>query len=300
MNPIVGIYKITSPSNKVYIGQSVDINRRWRNHRESISCKSRRSKLKSSFQKYGFDNHRFEVLQECLEEKLNELEKYYVDLFQTFNSKHGLNLKDGGRAGKLSVESIAKMALSLTGKMKSEETKAKHRLYRPTEEQKRKISLAQIGRKLSQETKDKIALAHTGRKLSDERKIKCSLGRKGKPHTEEFKAKRRAYRHTPEARAKISLANKGREVTTKMLRAKISRIGIKRSEETIAKMRGLKRSAETKAKISEVNKKIILNTDNGVFYLGVIDAANSMNLNIGTMRNRLSGHMKNNTPFIYA
>ena len=28
--------------------------------------------------------------------ELNELEKYYVDLFQTFNSEHGLNLRDGG------------------------------------------------------------------------------------------------------------------------------------------------------------------------------------------------------------
>ena len=58
---MIGIYKITSPSGKVYIGQSRNIkNRKWRYKR--LDCKSQ-VKLYSSFKKYGFDKHKFEIIQ---------------------------------------------------------------------------------------------------------------------------------------------------------------------------------------------------------------------------------------------
>lgn len=89
-----GIYKITSPNGKIYIGQSIDINLRW--HHYKLLRNKNQKKLFASFLKHGVDNHTFEILELCNREKLNLLEKYFVDLYKTFGTKHGLNIKDGG------------------------------------------------------------------------------------------------------------------------------------------------------------------------------------------------------------
>ena len=56
------IYKITSPSGKIYIGQTNDIEKRKINY-EKLLCKAQRL-LYSSIKKYGWDNHKLEVLLE--------------------------------------------------------------------------------------------------------------------------------------------------------------------------------------------------------------------------------------------
>ena len=56
-----GIYKIVSPDGSVYIGQSVDMEKRFAQHRRNRSKDY--SKLKSSFNYYGPYNHRFEILE---------------------------------------------------------------------------------------------------------------------------------------------------------------------------------------------------------------------------------------------
>jgi hypothetical protein len=56
MEKIIGIYKITSPSNKIYIGQSNNILYRWKYCYKKLNCKSQRH-LYNSLMKYGFDNH---------------------------------------------------------------------------------------------------------------------------------------------------------------------------------------------------------------------------------------------------
>lgn len=63
MSKICGIYKIISPSNKIYIGQSIDIKRRFRQYREPNRNK-KHPKLNNSFLKYGIDNHTFEIIEE--------------------------------------------------------------------------------------------------------------------------------------------------------------------------------------------------------------------------------------------
>lgn len=78
----IGIYKITSPNEKVYIGQSINIEKRFKEHKNSINKKQ--TKLYKSFQKYGFINHKFDIIENCLIEQLNEREfywkQYYLDL----------------------------------------------------------------------------------------------------------------------------------------------------------------------------------------------------------------------------
>ena len=78
----IGIYKITNPKGKVYIGQSINIEKRFREHRNSMNKKQ--TKLYKSFQKYGFINHVFEIIEECLINQLDERESfwkhYYLNL----------------------------------------------------------------------------------------------------------------------------------------------------------------------------------------------------------------------------
>jgi group I intron endonuclease len=88
---MIGIYKITSPNNRVYIGQSIDIEKRFRKYK-GLHCK-RQIALYNSFLKYGVDKHKFEVITECTIEELNNLERYYQDLHNVLNNECGLNLK---------------------------------------------------------------------------------------------------------------------------------------------------------------------------------------------------------------
>jgi group I intron endonuclease len=107
---MVGIYKITSPSGKIYIGQSVDIERRFSMYKRLHQCKFQ-PKLYYSLRKYGTENHIFEVIEDCDIELLNERERYYQDFYDVLNG--GLNCvltKTKDRSGKASIESRKKMS----------------------------------------------------------------------------------------------------------------------------------------------------------------------------------------------
>ena len=88
---MIGIYKITSPSGKVYIGQSIDIEKRFKDYKRLSNCKSQ-IKLFRSFLKHGVDNHKFEILLECCIDEINKQERYYQELYNA-TCKNGLNLK---------------------------------------------------------------------------------------------------------------------------------------------------------------------------------------------------------------
>ncbi len=85
---MVGIYKITSPSGKVYIGQSLDIENRWKGYNDS-RCKGQ-TRIYNSIQKYGIENHTFETIEECLLEDLNRRERYWQDHYDVLGG-NGLN-----------------------------------------------------------------------------------------------------------------------------------------------------------------------------------------------------------------
>lgn len=90
---MIGIYKITSPQEKIYIGQSIDIERRFKEYNKMLCNQSK--KLFFSFKKYGVQNHKFEILEECYEKDLNEREEYYIKFFNSI--KKGLNIKLGSK-----------------------------------------------------------------------------------------------------------------------------------------------------------------------------------------------------------
>jgi len=112
-----GIYKLTAPNGKVYIGQSLKIEQRWIDHKRRAKGKSIRSsfKLYNSIRKYGWENFTKEIIEQCLPELLNEREIYYVNLFDSFKS--GLNGRDGGDSNwKVSQATKNKLRKSNLGK----------------------------------------------------------------------------------------------------------------------------------------------------------------------------------------
>ena len=113
---MIGIYKITSPSGKIYIGQSQNIEKRFKRYLK-LHCKQQ-YKLYNSLKKYGFENHKFEILEECSIAELNNRERYYQEFYDVV-SKNGLNLSLTSTNLKIKVytqEIIDKISNSQKGK----------------------------------------------------------------------------------------------------------------------------------------------------------------------------------------
>jgi len=107
---MVGIYKITSPTNKVYIGQSWDIDNRKSGHKHCNHGYN--DLLRNSVKKYGFDNHIFEVIHELPEDIdqtiLDDYEIFYWNAYKDCGFKM-LNVRYPGSKGKHSEETKQKM-----------------------------------------------------------------------------------------------------------------------------------------------------------------------------------------------
>ena len=89
-----GIYRITNLENKMcYVGQSVDIAERWRQHiKRGVGAEPpTRNKLYPAMLAYGVENFVFEVLEECPREKLDEREDYWQNFFHA--KDYGYSLK---------------------------------------------------------------------------------------------------------------------------------------------------------------------------------------------------------------
>lgn len=157
LNPIVGIYKITSPDGKIYIGQAGDIENRFSTYK-ICNCKSQ-SKLYNSLKKYGVINHTFKVIHLCSKIELNELEIYYGKLFNVTDREVGLNIREcGGNRGKLSPETIRKIIESKSGE--------KHHNFG-------KVSYF-FGKKHTEEAKNKLREIKRGFRHTNESKAKMS------------------------------------------------------------------------------------------------------------------------------
>lgn len=93
---VTGIYKITNQVTKeCYIGQSVDISKRWKDHAKcglGIDTPAG-NKLYKAMQTYGIWNFSWEVLEQCSKDLLDEKEKYYIELYDSYN--YGYNSNTG-------------------------------------------------------------------------------------------------------------------------------------------------------------------------------------------------------------
>ena len=122
---MTGIYKITNPKGKVYIGQTIDYDRRIYQYK-MLNCKEQ-PKLYNSLKKYGLDNHRFELVFQCFECYLTHWERYYQELYNS-TKNNNLNcflVTTKDKTGRHSEETKIKMSNSAKGKKKSPEHIAK-------------------------------------------------------------------------------------------------------------------------------------------------------------------------------
>jgi group I intron endonuclease len=106
---MIGIYKITNPLGKVYIGQSIDIERRLKEYSNPNRVK-KQVKLYNSICKYSVSEHIFEVVEECIIEELNERERYWQDYYNVIEK--GLNClltKTEDKSGKMSEDTKRKI-----------------------------------------------------------------------------------------------------------------------------------------------------------------------------------------------
>lgn len=182
------IYILTSPNGKSYIGQTIrPIEKRLEEHRkgQSSSCRA----FYNAIQYHGWENFEKDWY-ECPDEDLNFDEELLVREIGTL-APNGYNLKEGGGNGKM-----------------SEDTKQKMRKPK-SEEHKRKISEANIGKILSEEHRRNIGQSHVGKTRSDEAKQKMSEVALGKTHTDETKQKMKKPK-SEEHRRKISEASIGK------------------------------------------------------------------------------------------
>jgi group I intron endonuclease len=101
MGPKGIIYKITSPSGKVYVGQTVrSFEKRMQEHRD---VKSKCSAVRNAIDKYG-DEMKYEIIEDNVpQEQLDEREIYWISYFNSLRP-NGYNLKTGGRFYKATQE----------------------------------------------------------------------------------------------------------------------------------------------------------------------------------------------------
>lgn len=98
---MIGIYKIENIINhKKYIGQSIDIYKRWERHKHIFNNKNSHSyeyPLYKDIRKYGLENFDFKIIEECDKDLLDEREKYWIKYYDSFFN--GYNQTFGGESG---------------------------------------------------------------------------------------------------------------------------------------------------------------------------------------------------------
>ena len=194
------VYLTTNPfNNKIYVGKHSTNNL-------NDGYKGSGKYLNKAFKKYGKKHFKFQILHYCLTlMDAYEVEGWIVD--QAFIDRPDTyNVVVGGR-----------MTPDWTGKKRSEECIAKHKMYRATEETKKLISIANTGKIKTPEQLELMRTLSTGRKDSEETKQKKRLANLGRKHTEEALRKMRGRKLTKEHINKLT--------------------GRKRTEETLLKLK---------------------------------------------------------------
>lgn len=112
--------------------------------------------LKLAIKKYGIQNFRKDVLEDLIDDftTLSEKEIYYINLYDAVHSKEFYNIASGGTGGKTVEKQIW------------------------TKESRKKASESAIIRNKNPEYLKKLSIAHIGKKLSEEHKLKLSLSHK--------------------------------------------------------------------------------------------------------------------------
>jgi group I intron endonuclease len=191
MNFDCGIYTITSPSGKQYIGQAMSFKRRWRTHLRLLrkgchTCKG----LQNAYKKYGEDALIFSKIAFVPVDQLDAREQEQIDA-RARNRLYNIALFAAApmRGRKVSAETRSKMSAAVKGRVFGPEIRAR-------------LSLAQ--RSLSPEVMARKSAAISASKKGKQRDaLTIEKIRLAKAASE--------YEHSLEVRARISAALTGIE-----------------------------------------------------------------------------------------
>ena len=173
----IGVYAIRNTVNtKLYIGSgAVSIEQRFAQHRSNLRLNQHyNNHLQQAWNKYGEEVFEFIIVEECTPEDCLVLEQYYIDYYDTCDSKCGYNLAPvaGSTLGfKFSEEAKGKISRALKGKRKN---------IPHTPEHSAKIAAALKGKKKSAEHAAKVTAFHRGRRASAETKARMSAAARGR------------------------------------------------------------------------------------------------------------------------
>jgi group I intron endonuclease len=162
-----GIYKITNPEGEIYIGCTNNLKKRIGNYK--IGKIPTQPLMLESLVKFGWDSHKFEILEYT--DNLVEREKYYIQLYNSYNK--GLNANRGGGGVETHTQKT-KNLISEKGRANKGKRAVSHR--------KGKI-LPEYMVKANKDNKGKREVSHwKGKTRSEESKQKMSQSKKGKPN----------------------------------------------------------------------------------------------------------------------
>lgn len=138
MNMKSGVYQIINIINgKRYIGSSIDVERRFKEHRRHLCGNYHHNEhLQNAWNKYGEESFMFELIERCEPEDCAKIEQQFIDYYKSANRKFGYNIDE----------------------------QIEHAGYHLSAETKEKIRKKAIGRKQSAESIEKTRLANTGKK----------------------------------------------------------------------------------------------------------------------------------------
>lgn len=121
------IYRIVhKTSGKKYVGQTGDVEKRWKQHKSVRNLNKKSSMIQRAIAKYGEDSFEFEIIEECTADNIDEREIHHIKINDCL-SPNGYNLLKGGAStsGGHHMESRKKMSASHKGKIITAITKAR-------------------------------------------------------------------------------------------------------------------------------------------------------------------------------
>jgi len=183
---MIYIYKITNlKNNKIYIGQTNNVSRRWSQYKHASNLKEKDQLITKAMAKHGFSNFKIEIIDKVnTREEANIKEEEYMQMYDSRNLEKGYNIATGGGVFGISEDTKKKIS---EGLLKFYENNPSHMLGRKyTEEHRMAISRGSMGKpgtntgkKFSEEHKRKIAIANMYQVCSEEKRKKLSEAKKG-------------------------------------------------------------------------------------------------------------------------
>lgn len=217
---MIGIYKIENLINhKMYIGQTIDFNRRIYLHIHYLNANRHCNKyLQRSWNEYGSENFKFELIEDfsnnqcdrdTLKKLLDEREIFWIKFYKSSNFMFGYNLSEGGDGATLLGERNPSY-----GVKKSDEVRTKISNTIRANKSHSGERNGRYGKPVSDETRRKISNANKGRVQSEQERAMRSVAMRNANMKLENIAKRESRKLDPERKQLFAEYGKARRKYT--------------------------------------------------------------------------------------